>query len=370
MSGKPIKIVHIISGDLWAGAEVLVYNLIKKQQYNKNLVVRAIILNPGVLAGKIQNLGVDSLILSEMKVSFISILIIAIKYIRSFRPDIIHSHRYKENIISLICKLFILRVKLITTQHGIVEIIEKKKNITKSFVNKLNHIIISWFYANIVAVSQDIKGKLIKEYSLPESKVSVIHNGVTVSTPKQKKTIRDDCFHIGSAGRLTGVKDYSLFIKVASEVFKVDKNAFFYLVGEGPLFDKLSEEILLNNLQDHFFLEGECRNMPEFYSKLDLYINTSIHEGIPMSILEAMSMGLPVVAPKVGGIPEIIEEGMEGYLINSRHPSDFADKCLLIKNENILRQRLSSGALGKIQELFSLRRMESDYFKLYSAIIS
>jgi len=97
-----------------------------------------------------------------------------------------------------------------------------------------------------------------------------------------------------------------------------------------------------------------------------LFLNTSLHEGIPLSVLEAMSCGLPVVAPRVGGIPEIIENGRHGFLVDGRTPEDFAWQCLeLLRNEDV-RKKFGSSAAERFIDQFSSVRMAASYLKLYT----
>ena len=104
-----------------------------------------------------------------------------------------------------------------------------------------------------------------------------------------------------------------------------------------------------------FFLKGHQHDMASFYRGLDLYINTSIHEGIPMTILEALAHGLPVIAPAVGGIVEIIEDGKDGFLIDSRDPCRFAEKCLLLMENCELRKTMAKAARAQGGEMLFCR---------------
>ena len=105
--------------------------------------------------------------------------------------------------------------------------------------------------------------------------------------------------------------------------------------------------------------------MSAFYQDLDLYLNSSVHEGVPISILEAMAHGLPVVAPNVGGIAEIVESEVEGYLLEDRNPVAFAEKCLLLYENIRLREEMSQAAREKVTRAFSAEKMAEQYHKLY-----
>ena len=366
-----IKLCHIISGDLWAGAEVMAYNLISEQAKNKKLEVSVIILNQGQLVDNIEKTdNVKLFVLDEQKLSFINILIRTIKQVRNLKPNILHSHRYKENILSFISSLFIKNGKLVTTQHGLVEIIDKKAGILKKIkkmFNMVNLYLLSNKF-NVVAVSSDIKERLNKFYEIKLNRISVIHNGVKIQNNK-KTNKQIDKFRIGSAGRLVGVKDFSFLIATAPEVKKRKINIEFYIAGDGPELNKLNFLIKKHNLEKTIFLEGHLNDISKFYEKLNVYINTSIHEGIPMTILEAMNYGLPVIAPKVGGIVEIIDNNVQGFLIEDRKPEKFAEKCIELYSSRELYEKLSVEAKIKVANNFSVQVMEQNYFQLYKESI-
>jgi glycosyltransferase involved in cell wall biosynthesis len=170
---------------------------------------------------------------------------------------------------------------------------------------------------------------------------------------------------IGSAGRLCPVKDYPFMIHVANAVKEKTNHIEFHLAGEGPERSKLQALIQQYNFNETFVLQGHIDDMLPFYRSLDLYLNTSVHEGIPMSILEAMAHSLPVVAPNVGGISEIIDNGEDGYLIEKRNPKVFAEKCLLLYKSTQLRQRIAQAAREKIARSFSVEHMAAQYYELY-----
>ena len=109
--------------------------------------------------------------------------------------------------------------------------------------------------------------------------------------------------------------------------------------------------------------------MEGFYRGLDMYINTSLHEGIPVSVLEAMLHGLPVVAPRVGGLGEVITDGIEGYLIDERDPSRYGDRCLRLMEDRGLYDSMSCAAVTRVKNSFSAERMARDYLAVYRTMV-
>jgi len=361
-----LKICHIISGDLWAGAEVMVFHLLKGLKKYNNLKLSAILLNEGILAEKLRGLEILVDIFDENKLSFFKLYKEIKKKINSDPPNIIHSHRYKENILSYLCSRNIRSVKLIATQHGLPEPYEGHKKLKNILTKGFNQFILKKYFYKFVVVSKDIEETLISQYGFLRKKIKVVHNGIEI--PENSNLKNENQFVIGSAGRLFSVKDYPLMVNIAWEVLKHANHIQFKLAGEGPEYLKIKNLIEEYGLNGNFILEGFMEDLTPFYHKLDIYLNTSLHEGIPISVLEAMSHGIPVIAPKVGGLKEIITDGVDGFLIGSRNAKDFAEKCLQLYIDRNLRIRMGQAARGKIIKEFSLENMADQYHILYEKV--
>jgi glycosyltransferase involved in cell wall biosynthesis len=362
-----MKICHVISGDLWAGAEVMGLRLLTGLAEKKGVEISAILLNEGKLAREIQNLGIPIDVVDEARLNFFQIHKRCHENLMKFQPDIVHTHRMKENILGYLSSRNTGRgISLICTQHGLDE---PQLRLKWKLLSRANRYILSRYFQNIVAVSEDIRITLSKKHRLPSEKLVVIHNGTEI--PEE---INDDRgnhpFTIGSAGRFFPIKDYSFFVEVAAEINRNAKDICFELAGEGPEFENISERIYRYGLQDVFRLKGFMENMSEFYKGLDLYINTSLHEGFPMSVLEALSHGVPVVAPNEGGIKEVVTDGLQGFLIEGRDPRRFAQKCLAIYQDQNMRQRMGDASREKVAREYSIETMAEKYYVLYGKVLS
>jgi glycosyltransferase involved in cell wall biosynthesis len=364
---RRLNICHLISGDLWAGAEAMTLHLLKGLLRFDDLQLSAILFNEGKLAQKVRELNIPVVVVNETEIPFLKTFLIAKKVLNQLRPNIIHSHRYKENILAYLLSKTQKSTSLIETQHGMPEMYEngtEKSSIQHRIVSKLNFFILSKCFQNIVAVSKDIQEIFINQYDFSRDKVKVIYNGINIPediTPLPQK----DSFIIGSSGRLFPVKDYSLMVEVAREISRQNSDIRFELAGDGPESGKLERLIEKYGLQRTFATRGFLDHVSVFYRRLDLYLNTSLHEGIPMSVLEAMSFSIPVVAPDVGGLREIIDDGVDGYLVGSRNPKDFAEKCLTLYKNRSLRKQMGSAARDKVLSKFSLENMVRQYYSLY-----
>jgi glycosyltransferase involved in cell wall biosynthesis len=384
-----ITVCHIISGDLWAGVEVMVFNLLKYLNKFNNMKIFTIILNEGRLAQEIRNLGIPVYILNENTSSFMTILNKIIKIIKIINPDIMHSHRYKENIFSYFAAKgsnLNNNIKLISTQHG-MPLLKEKIDINRSIWNrniissngideplarwgmlKYNYHILSRSFNYTVAVSKDIKKLLIQTARFSEKRTIVIYNGIDIPLHYEPE-MNNKYFYIGSAGRLFSIKDFPLFIETARILRDDHRDVQFMLAGDGPEREKLQNLVNKYELGKNFRFLGFINKTSDFYKELDLYMNTSFHEGIPMSILEALSYGKPVVAPAVGGLSEIIEDGVEGFLVDSRDPFEYAKKCITLMTDKTLREKMSNAGIEKINNKFSVLKMVESYTKLYCDMV-
>lgn len=359
-----IRICHIISGDLWAGAEVMVYNLLKNLKIFENLSLSVILLNEGRLSRELRELGIQVYVVDESKHSFMKILKDTNKILAGKSPDIVHSHRYKENIIAYLSSRYQERIRLVCTQHGMPEYLGNNSGKKYVFLHKANLWLLARSFKKIVAVSNDIQNIFINRFGFSRRLLSVIRNGTEIP-----EDIRDGgnvgYIVIGSMGRFFPVKDYPFMVKIAIEICKETDKIRFYLAGDGPDMKMIADLIEQYHIENVFHLCGFVENIGEYYKGIDIYMNTSIHEGIPLSILEAMSYGKPIIAPNIGGISEIINNGSEGYLINERDPKIFAEKCLELFENKSLRYSMGAHAREKIEKEFSNERMAQEYYQLY-----
>jgi L-malate glycosyltransferase len=357
-----VRICHIISGDLWAGAEVMACHLLKRLAASSDFDISVILLNEGRLACELRSGGLSVHVVDESRHSFAHIALRAGDILRRNPPHIIHSHRYKENLLAFLLSLRLPGVRLVSTQHGLPEAVGKT-SLPQRFKSQINFFLLNRYFRT-VAVSRDIRMRLTEQSGFSAERISVIHNGIALPSWRLRDR-RKGRFMIGSSGRLFPVKDYPLMVQVAAEVAATNRDVRFLLAGEGPERSALEKQIAALGLEGQFTLAGHLETMDSFYRGIDLYLNTSVHEGIPMTILEAMAHGLPVVAPRVGGIREIVEEGVDGFLVDGRDPKAFARKCLLLQRDEALWKRMSLAAREKALRYFSVERMAADYHRLY-----
>ena len=360
LPAKEHSVCHLISGDLWAGAEVMLYNLLSISHKYESIKTIVILFNEGRLSEELKKIGIRVYVIDEKQNTILSIVLKVKEIIKMENITIIHSHRYKENFFAAVVSLMFNKLTIIATIHGMPEI----KNFKDRIKYRLDYLILKKMFFTSVPVSNEIERKIIYKYNFPNNKVKTIHNGINL--PQVKKMIKSDqsILVIGTAGRLFVIKNYDLLLDIVNLLKK--QPIHFKIAGDGPQRVFLEEKCKKLNLQNTVEFCGNVTDMHAFYSDLDIYINTSIHEGIPISILEAMSYYLPIIAPRVGGIPEIIDDNIEGFLITPGEKEKFADACInLLNNKNLLHE-MGIKARKKIENKFTIDICMERYFSLYN----
>lgn len=363
-------VLHLFSGDLWAGAEVMIFNLIDQLKDDQKVKIVALSLNEGILTSKLRNLRIETHIIPESDHSFPLIYVKALAILRGKQIDIVHSHRYKENILGLLLAKAKGIRGLVTTIHGLSEPLMRTTNeIGNRIKTMMDYRLLNSYFHRVVAVSQDIKRTLVQDHLFKQEVVEVIYNGVPVprTSLPLNQSVRD-VLQVGTVGRMVPVKDFNLFLEIAAEINRRDDKVRFSILGDGPQKEQLLERARRLGIQDFIEFVSPIPDPRAYYESLDLFLNTSLHEGIPLSILDAMACGKPVVAPCVGGIPEIISHQEDGFLVSSRNSQEFADCCLKIIQDRNMRISMGEHAFKKVLSGFSAWRMAEAYKDLYLSL--
>jgi len=363
-----LTVLHIFSGDLWAGAEVMGFNLLSKLITYPDVKIIALILNEGTLSKKLKNIGVETYVISENENRFPIIFVKANSLLKAKNIDVIHSHRYKENLLALLLARARGIKCLVTTIHGKPETIKNRNNRKQSikWFSKINYFLMKHYFAMVVAVSDEIKKCLIIEHSFRADNVNVIYNGICIPYINENVPhTTNKTYNIGTVGRMVPVKNHELFLEIAAKIKESVNDVQFSILGDGPLKNRLIEKTKALNIEnDVNFLMPQIDTLP-YYQSLDIYLNTSQHEGIPLSILEAMACKKPVVAPNIGGIPEIITNGIDGMLVTGNMPEEYAGVCIKLIQNDELRSTISKNARERIITRFDNSSMTASYMELY-----
>ena len=375
-ANKKLHVVHIASGDLWAGAEVQLYTLCKTLHKMPEIKVSVILLNHGALEGKLHEQNIHVKVLDEIKLSSARIFIELIKALKQSKPDIVHTHRNKENILGSFAAKIAGNIPSLRTVHGASEHRPSIKKPHKYLLYLLDWLTARYLQSTIIAVSEELKTQLTKSY--PENKIEVIENGVDIEalacyvkkqapdTPCNKKP-----YKVGLVGRLVPVKRVDVFIKTAKhiKIHHPELSIRFHIYGDGPLLNELKQlcnELAVNDIVQ---FEGHCDDIHIQIASLDALLITSDHEGLPMTLLEAMTLGTPVIAHAVGGITNACQKGTSCWLVKQNTPELLSQKlndCLSSKEQ---RRIITNMAIQQINQKYATKNNAKSYTALYSNTI-
>lgn len=328
-----LKVLHIISGDLWAGAEVQAFTLITTLANQCDIHVA--LMNHGELEERLKYAGINTSVINEQHLSSLTITRQLSTLIRSFQPNIIHTHRQKENILGSLAnvianKSFFNRTPSLRTTHGAQE---HKIAGLKNLIPWLDNFCGRHLQDAVISVSNNLKEQL--KHVFPEEKIHVIQNGVNTEELSKTRpaediqTPEDNRFHIGIIGRLEPVKRVDLFIHTAQEVILQEPNlkVRFHIIGDGNLKNDLGLLAQQLNIEDQIIFHGHRSDSTKAIAAMHLVIMCSDHEGTPMTALEALALGKPLIAHNVGGLSEILSEYPE-LLVDQHTPHAYSSKIL------------------------------------------
>jgi glycosyltransferase involved in cell wall biosynthesis len=353
----------------------MIATLLPGLQSSSNTKVFALSLNAGILSQRLKENGIETIVIPEGTHSFLSIAINALSVLKGKGIEIIHTHGYKQDLLGFVLGKLLGIDLLISTIHGLPEpgIMTKSGALRRRCRalgrTLLNYFLLSRSFRRVIAVSQSTRNVLLSNYGLDQRRVEVIYNGIDSPKVTQDQSRQNNLsMQIGTVGRMVPVKDFDLFLEVAAELSKHVHNVGFSILGDGPLKFSLVNKAKHLRIDNLVRFENPQPDPTHYYQTLDIYLNTSLYEGHPLSVLEAMFCGKPVVAARVGGICEIISHGEQGFLVEYRKPKDFAKYCLLLLQDAELRIKMGESARKKVAESFNLERMIASYYQLYKSL--
>lgn len=294
-----------------------------------------------------------------------------VRLLRRLRPLIVHSRNWPA--IDAIPAARVARVPLVVHgEHG-REIADpegrnpRRKRIRRALAPLVHHF---------VTVSADLRRWLIEDVRVPAAKVSAIHNGVDLSRFGRAGRLESrlgldlpaEAPIVGTVGRLDPVKDQAGLIRAFAKVRTAYPEALLVVVGDGPCRAELEHVAATSGQRDHVRLLGNRDDVPAVMSALDVFVLPSIAEGISNTILEAMASGLPVVATRVGGNPELVEDGIGGALVPRQDPDALAAAIAGYVGDPDLRRRHGQASRQRATGHFSLERMAEAYSNLYTGL--
>lgn len=290
------------------------------------------------------------------------------RLLRRLRPAVLHS--YNLAAVEYACTAALAGVPVrVHAEHGRDAAdphgLNRKHNLLRRFVTP--------FIDRYIPVSDDLQRWLRQVVGIPDGKTLLIANGVDTErfAPRPRAAARSE-FVIGTVGRIQDVKNHSglidAFIRLRALLPAHAERLRLAIVGDGPLLPRIAEKVQASGLQDVVWLPGSRTDIPELMAGFDLFALPSIAEGTPVTILEAMACGLPVVASRVGGIPEVVQEDVTGLMVPPSDPEALARALAVYVQDPQLAARHGAAGRERVEKSNSIAAMVAGYAGLYDTL--
>ena len=370
---RKIKIAHIQVLPILSGAQNVMMSILSGLDQSK-YEIYVISQGDGPLVEAVNQKGwthvsIKSLIQAISYKDFASAWAI-FKFIRENKPDIIHTHSSKPGFIGRIVARLSGVSLVIHTVHGF-SFRDFHSRFKKFFYIILESFAALFTHYNVFVNNQD-RDFAIHKLGFCKKKSITIHNGLLpyeIQKNYDQEFFDNNSLNIVSTLRFSAIKNVISTIEQAVDVVKKFENISFTFYGDGELFSVCQEIILNNQAEDKVKLEGWIYNVQEVIPKYDVFLLNSLSEGLPMSILEAMSVGLPIISSNVQGSNELVDS-LNGWLIDVNDKNGIESAVSeILKDKQLLREK-GLESLNKVINRFSYELFINEYERLYATIFN
>ncbi len=297
------------------------------------------------------------------------------EYIIANRINIVHTHTPRTLILTWLAMngLPIVpqgRVYHVNTKHLLTTPKDRSWGLIYTLLDRF-----SLYLPNrTVAVSKAIYQQIVSQAFINKSHVTMIHNAIPTEhffAPEQRNSFRSglgltpESFIIGYAGRIQKVKRIDLLLSAFSSVLVRFPQSRLIIVGDGDLRPQMEDYAVKLGISNAVFWLGFSHEIPRFLAALDIYIQSSVNEGLPLSVLEAMAAGKPVIATNVGGINEVITNEKTGLLIPPESSSAIISAIIYLLENPDIRHRIGQAARSHVIDDFNIQPMVNAYRSVY-----
>lgn len=277
--------------------------------------------------------------------------------IAEFKPDIIHIHT--SNMSWLACWSRI-RIPIMQVVHGYEQITIGKK-IKDLITRAIARFCSASLNTKFITVSEPMIPVASKYYGIKKSNIQTIFNGIDINRFAYKKPTKEGAPVIIMVGTLCKHKGQVLAIEPFIKVLESFPMAKLYIVGNGEDFELIKDQIFSHNLEEHIFLLGQRNDIPELLSKADILWHLSISEAMPLTILEAMASGLPIVGFNVRGTRDVALNNLNGYLAAYGDLEGVANATITLLNDSDKMIKMSLASRDRVEYYFSIKSMVSQH---------
>jgi glycosyltransferase involved in cell wall biosynthesis len=274
---------------------------------------------------------------------------------KSFKPDIIHTHLRAIRYVLIPSRLAQIPLH-IHTIHSLA------KYDTSFIFRGLNKIAFKCLGVIPVSISKEVARSVKATYGVESV---VIYNGIPTSEYLTEKRKNDEFIRILNIGKFKKAKNHPLLVDAFSKAYKEMPNLRLILVGDGSLRRKVENQVKKLGLEKAVLFLGWRSDIPEIITDCDIFVLSSDWEGLGIVLIEAMASRKPIVATNVGGIPEVVEDGVTGILVPPRNPEALAKAILRLAKDDKLRKEMGERGREKAIKEFDIKIAVNNYERLY-----
>lgn len=353
-----MKVIQIMPEFGLAGAEIMCENLsYELMRQGDDVMIISLYEYHSAITERLEKKGIKVFYLDKKPGLDFSMIGKMIKIFKSEKPDVIHTHRYVMQY--AIPAAIIAGVKhRVHTVHNVAQ--KENTNVAR----KVNYLFYKFAHVIPVALSEEVQKTIVEEYHIDSRNIPVIFNGIDLSKCIVKTNYEvNDNFNILHIGRFSEQKNHIGLIEAFSIFVKEHPNTILSLIGDGEKKEEIQQLVKEKGISDHVKFLGIQNNVYSYLNNADVFILPSIYEGVPMTLIEAMGTGLPIIATAVGGVPDMLRNDEEGLIVNC-NVKEIAHAIDFLYVDKKTREYLGKKAL-KRSKIFSAENMANEYKKIY-----
>ncbi|MBL8120194.1 MAG: glycosyltransferase [Anaerolineae bacterium] len=295
--------------------------------------------------------------------------------IRTWKPDVVHTHAAKAGFVGRVAARMAGVPVIIHTFHGHVFRGYFSPSKTRFFL--MLERLTARMSDTIITLSDGLRRELAEDYRITrKGRITVLPLGLDLESFRmtarksggfrEKWKVAADAPLIGLVGRLTPIKNHRLFVEAAAEVLKQRPNARFAIVGDGELREEIEGLVDRIGLREAMIFTSWERDLPPVYSDLDVLVISSINEGTPVTVIEGLAAGCPVVATAVGGVPDLLDQGELGRLVEEQSATALGTAIL----ETLANPPDPQLAQQRMIDRYGIDRLVTDLSGLYRGLLA
>jgi glycosyltransferase involved in cell wall biosynthesis len=369
-----IRILHVLATLLPGGSEISVLRLLSALERSRYVAHVACLRGEPALADEFRAAGIEVVSMGMRSKVDPACLFRLRRFVKDHRIDVVHTHMDVADFYGALAGRLGGARCIVSTKHAPDEF--RTRRGFKRYPFLLLERLAYEMDDAVIVVSEGLGAFLEKAEHLPRRKMVVIGHGIDSSTrlapPSEARRALRLPLHgpvMGAVGRLSPEKGQSVLLRALPSVLATFPDAICVVAGEGPARDDLESEARRLGIRERVVFLGFRRDVPVVLAALDLFVQPSLYEGFGLSLLEAMAAELPIVASRVGGIPELIEDGVTGVLVPPDAPAALSEAILRLLRDRDAARRLGEGAARRARERHSLGTMAARVDRVYRDVL-